>query len=77
VVNKIDQPATWDVAQASQHVSALTNAGLDALIAAIVRKLVPHPPRPGEGVPITEAHRRRLAELAATSRDRCPMSEAS
>ena len=34
-------------------VSATTGAGLPELIAAIVGRLVPHPPRPGEAVPVS------------------------
>ena len=35
-------------------VSALTGEGIDSLLTEIIRRLVPHPPLPGEAVPICE-----------------------
>jgi tRNA modification GTPase len=56
VVNKSDLPAAWDVGMVpgASAVSALTRTGLSQLIDAIVRRLVPHPPSPGEAVPISD-----------------------
>jgi tRNA modification GTPase len=56
VVNKSDLPAAWDVGMVpgAIAVSALTRTGLSQLIDAIVRRLVPHPPSPGEAVPISD-----------------------
>ncbi|HEX3151470.1 MAG TPA: GTPase [Gemmataceae bacterium] len=54
VLNKIDLidlPA--DAFPAAAHVSALTGAGINALISQIVARLVPFPPEPGEPVPFT------------------------
>lgn len=54
VINKTDCPAAWDIAsREGVRVSARTGAGLEQLIAAIVSRLVPEPPSPGEGVPVT------------------------
>ncbi|MBL8798402.1 MAG: 50S ribosome-binding GTPase [Planctomycetia bacterium] len=55
VINKIDQPPGWDHDGAPQalRVSALTGAGMDVLVAAITRQLVPDPPPPGAAVPFT------------------------
>jgi hypothetical protein len=56
-VNKIDLVAL-PAAPSSEAVftSALTGAGLDALIAAIVRRLVPEPPAAGAAVPFLSRH---------------------
>ena len=53
VVNKIDQPAAWDVSAVAgaRHVSALTGAGVAGLCDAISRFLVASPPAPGDAVP--------------------------
>jgi tRNA modification GTPase len=55
VVNKTDLPPAWDWAAAPEalRISARTGAGLDALSAAISRRLVPQPPAPGAAVPFT------------------------
>lgn len=55
VVNKMDLAPTWDLSRAvgAVHVSARTGAGLPELCDAIVRRLVPHAPAPGEAVPFT------------------------
>jgi tRNA modification GTPase len=57
VVNKIDLPCAWSVANASGalRVSALTREGVADLCAFIARRLVPDPPPPGSAVPFTEA----------------------
>ena len=34
------------------HVSALTGEGIETLLDNVIRRLVPHPPKPGEAVPI-------------------------
>ncbi len=55
VVNKVDLPPAWDLGQAqgAVHVSARTSVGLPQLAEAIVCRLVPDPPAPGEAVPYT------------------------
>ena len=57
VVNKIDLPPAWDLAEApgAVHVSARTGAGLAELCAAVGRRLVPDPPPAGAAVPFTAA----------------------
>src|SRR5205823_6447907 len=53
VVNKVDLPPAWDLAQAGAavHLSARTGAGLPELLAALSRWLVPEPPPAGAAVP--------------------------
>lgn len=53
VINKIDLPAAWDWRQVpdASRISAQTGAGLPELCEMISRRLVPHPPAPGEAVP--------------------------
>jgi tRNA modification GTPase len=53
LINKTDSPAAWDWQKVagSLHVSAQTRAGLSELCEMISRRLVPHPPAPGEAVP--------------------------
>lgn len=53
------------------EISAVTNRGIDELIATIASRLVPHPPQPGDGVPFT-ARQIALLERASASlaRDR-------
>lgn len=53
VLNKTDQPPgwDWDTMPDAVRVSATTRAGLADLSAALVRRLVPNPPTPGEAVP--------------------------
>jgi tRNA modification GTPase len=55
VVNKIDQPAAWDLATAAGavHVSARTGEGIPELCTAISGWLVPQPPLSGSAVPFT------------------------
>jgi tRNA modification GTPase len=57
VINKIDQPAAWDVAAVPDavRVSAVTGAGLGTLCARISARLAPDPPAPGATVPFTPA----------------------
>lgn len=57
VVNKVDLPPAWDLAQApgAVRVSAATGAGLAELCSALSRRLVPEPPAAGLAVPFTEA----------------------
>jgi tRNA modification GTPase len=54
VINKIDLPPAWphDSAPDAWRVSAHTGEGVAELSAAIGRFLVPHPPAPGEAVPL-------------------------
>jgi tRNA modification GTPase len=47
-------------------VSAVANSGIDALIAAIVARLVPNPPKPGEAMPFTTRQVEELNYLAAS-----------
>ena len=56
-INKIDLPAGWDWTSAPQavRISARTQAGMTELCAEISRRLVPHPPQPGEAAPVTAA----------------------
>jgi tRNA modification GTPase len=62
VANKSDLPAAWRNTEASDPptpmvtVSAATNAGIDELIGAIVARLVPQPPAPGQAVPFRVDH---------------------
>lgn len=51
--NKVD--ARPDVRHPGLGISAVTGAGIPELIAAMVARLVPHPPLPGEPVPYTPA----------------------
>src|SRR5262249_48190934 len=54
VHNKTDLPTTVDARRSpGLEVSAVTGAGVPELIAAIVARLVPDPPQPGEAVPFT------------------------
>ncbi len=57
VVNKVDLPSAWDLAQAAGavRVSAATGEGLADLCEALGRWLVPEAPPAGAPVPFTEA----------------------
>jgi tRNA modification GTPase len=57
VINKMDQPAAWDLNRAAEavRVSARTGAGLPELCDALAAWLVPEPPPPGVPVPFTPA----------------------
>lgn len=61
VVNKTDQPPTWDLDcfPDAIRVSALTGEGIPGLAAEIARRLVPQSPPPGSAIPFTP----RLANL--------------
>lgn len=56
VINKTDLAPAWDWANEPEAllVSAVTGAGVPDLIAAIVGRLVPEVPEPGEAVPLGE-----------------------
>jgi tRNA modification GTPase len=79
VVNKIDLPPAWDLAQVPDavRVSALTGDGLPDLLEALSGWLVPDPPPPGAAVPFTadlcehveQARRLCAAGRAAEARD--------
>jgi len=70
VHNKCDlppctEPSTTPAPRpAGIETSALRGDGLEELLAAISRRLVPEPPQPGEGVPFAEEHFVRLERLA-------------
>ncbi|MDB5311441.1 MAG: GTPase and tRNA-U34 5-formylation enzyme TrmE [Gemmataceae bacterium] len=66
VVNKVDQPAGWDLSRSPDalRVSAATGEGIPGLAAAIARSLVPIAPSVGDAVPFT----RRLADLVECAR---------
>jgi tRNA modification GTPase len=55
VVNKVDLPPAWELSRAAGavHVSAHTEAGISGLCDALVRRLIPKGPEPGEAVPFT------------------------
>jgi tRNA modification GTPase len=55
VVNKTDLVAA-PPSGGCIHTSALANTGLDALLKAVSRRLVPQPPAPGAAVPFTSRH---------------------
>jgi tRNA modification GTPase len=62
----VAQQQAWREAHpAHVLVSARSGENLAALCAAISRRLVPSPPRPGEGVPFTARHQEILARLSA------------
>jgi tRNA modification GTPase len=78
VLNKIDlltdvplEPLDGFVA-----VSALTGAGLDALLAATAQRLVPQPPMPGDAVPFADRQVERL-KLALAALERGNLSQAA
>jgi len=57
VAHKSDLPSAWDkrlLPEGALAVSSLTRHGIDELIAAIVRRLVPIVPAPGTAIPVTE-----------------------
>jgi tRNA modification GTPase len=64
-VNKIDRAPAWRQATDVIPISALTGEGLDGLLAAIARRLVPHPPAAGAAVPFTP----RQGDLLAAALD--------
>jgi tRNA modification GTPase len=78
LVNKLDLPASWEVARAEGAVcvSARTGEGVAELCAVVAGWLVPEPPPPGAAVPftpgqvesITAARRHLAAGRAAEAR---------
>lgn len=72
VFNKADLPSPAGlVRRAGLATSALTGQGIEPLIHAIVRRLVPQPPAPGTAVPFTaeQVHLLQTAQLAAEQGD--------
>lgn len=69
IVNKIDQPAAWELSQVGEapRVSARTGEGIAALGDRISHWLVPEVPPPGAGVPFTPEQVERLRLLATSS----------
>jgi tRNA modification GTPase len=55
IINKIDLPPAWEPENIADalRVSCLTGEGIEELLAAISRRLVPVPPAPGSAVPYT------------------------
>lgn len=62
VANKADLPARWPTADADVVVSAQEGTGIEALVEAVARRLVPEVPPPGAGVPFRPEHLEALAE---------------
>ncbi len=61
VANKADLPASWrPEGPEILTISAERGDGIEALAAAIARRLVPDPPAPGAGVPFRPGQVRRL-----------------
>jgi len=61
LANKADLPVAWDAAEiGAMAVSAGRGDGIEGLIAAIARRLVPESPPPGAGVPFRIAQVLRL-----------------
>ncbi len=74
VINKIDLPPAWDwgAMPDAPRVSAKTSIGLQELCQALVMRLVPAPPGPGEAVPHTDkqyVELKRLDELLREGND--------
>ncbi len=65
VFNKCDLPAVADASLADVDVSAQASTGLDVLAQAIVERLVPLVPRPGQAVPFIE-HQLELLKSVRT-----------
>lgn len=66
VVNKVDQPVVFDAPSDSLRISARTGLGIPELIAAMIRRLVPVVPEPGEAVPTTPE---QIDEVLSYQRD--------
>jgi len=66
IAHKSDLPSAWDkrLPEGALAVSSLTRHGIDELIAAIARRLVPIVPAPGTAIPVTE----RQVELLQRAR---------
>ncbi|MBL8865214.1 MAG: 50S ribosome-binding GTPase, partial [Planctomycetia bacterium] len=69
VVNKCDRPPAFVPPVGTLPVSASTGAGIEGLIAAIVHRLVPVAPEPGEAVPYTPELADRVEAEAAHVRE--------
>jgi tRNA modification GTPase len=66
VANKSDLPAAWEpMPGAMEVVSAEHGDGIEALISALARRVVPMPPPPGAAVPFRPAHLRRIERAYA------------
>ena len=65
IVNKIDLPPAWDLAEAGEalRISAATGEGVPELVRALGDWLVPDPPMPGTAVPFTQSLIERLREV--------------
>jgi tRNA modification GTPase len=70
VANKSDLPAAWepDRAPPMLTISAALEVGIENLIAAISKRLVPNPPAAGAGVPFRPAQCRLLEQARAALR---------
>jgi tRNA modification GTPase len=69
VANKSDLPATWDEESiGALAVSAEQGDGVDRLVEAIARRLVPDPPQSGTAVPFRLTHLRRLQAIGRAFR---------
>jgi tRNA modification GTPase len=64
VHNKCDLPAASNDRPPGLPTSALHGKGVEDLLAAIGRRLVPDPPPPGAAVPLTEQQIDTLAQIA-------------
>jgi tRNA modification GTPase len=72
VHNKCDLPPAAGPRPPGLPVSALGGDGVEALLLAISRQLVPDPPPPGAAVPFTEEQVAYLRQLASAGRARQP-----
>lgn len=65
VINKADLPSQWDAQSfgPATLVSALTGDGIGMLIDAIIGRLVPVAPAPGEAVPFNDGLAQELTEV--------------
>jgi tRNA modification GTPase len=64
VANKADLPAAWEAGDSGfLSISAERGDGIEGLVEAMARRLVPDPPPPGSGVPFRPSHGRRLEEI--------------
>jgi tRNA modification GTPase len=64
VANKSDLPAAWDeLTVGALAVSAERGDGVETLVEAVARRIVPMTPEVGSGVPFRQAHLRRLLAI--------------
>jgi tRNA modification GTPase len=65
VINKADLPSLWDAPSfgPAPLVSATTGDGIGAFAEAIVGRLIPTPPMPGEAVPFNDGLVQELTEI--------------